>query len=589
MKLRVHALTAFLALSVLALAVASAAPSSPAPAAADRAQWFREARFGMFIHWGVYAVPAGEWNGRKISPTQGGEWIFRLLSIPVVDYRKFGAGFTASRYDPQAWVRLAQESGMKYVVVTAKHHDGLALYDSAASDWNVVKATAAKRDLLAPLAAAVRAGGLRFGAYYSQSQDWMHPGGENYGQAPRWDPLQRGDYDDYLTKVAVPQVREILSLYKPDIIWWDTPVAMTKERVKPFADALAELAPAIISNNRLGTGFSGDTKTPEQHIPPRGYPGELFEVCMTMNRTWGYKRDDDQWKSVRQLLQNLSDITSKGGNFLLNIGPTAEGDIPVASVERLEAIGRWMKLNGEAIYATDAGPFPRRLPWGRVTQKRRADGGVSLYLHVWEWPADGKILLPTLREKPNSGRLLARPGELSFQSTSEGLLIRLTGAAPDPDVSLARLDFPGAITVTQLPYNLPGPDGRIEMGVADADFHGGAEGNFAIVGSGADAYATEWKQASWSVEYVVRAPKAGRWKVSAELGAEQPAKLTVGIKQKPPVTADISVTGDANSWRVVDLGELDLPALETTLQLKPVREGWQGGPRLRRLWLTPVN
>lgn len=552
-------------------------------------EWFREARFGMFIHWGVYAVPAGEWNGRKISPTQGGEWIFRLLSIPVEDYRKFGAGFTASQYDPQAWARLAREAGMKYVVVTAKHHDGLALYDSAASDWNVVKATAAKRDLLAPLASAVRAEGLRFGAYYSQSQDWMNPGGENYGQAPRWDPLQSGDYDTYLAKVALPQVREILTLYKPDIIWWDTPVAMTKERVKPFADALDELAPAIISNNRLGTGFKGDTKTPEQHIPPRGYPGELFEVCMTINRTWGYKRDDNEWKSVRQLLQNLSDITSKGGNFLLNVGPTAEGEIPAATVERLQAIGRWMGLNGEAIYGTEAGPFVRRLPWGRVTQKRRADGGISLYLHVWEWPADGRLLLPTVRETPNSGRLLARAGELSCESTAEGLVVHLAGIAPDPDVSVARLDFPGSVTVTQLAYNQPGPDGRIEMGVAEADFHGGADGNFVIVGSGPDAYATGWKPASWSVEYAVRAPKAGRWKVSAELGADQPAKLSVGIKQSPPVTADIPATGDPNVWHVVDLGELEFPDRETTLQFKPVREGWRGGPRLRRVWLSPVH
>lgn len=581
-----------LALSGAALFAAETAPSTnaaPVSASADRTQWFREARFGMFIHWGVYAVPAGEWNGRKVSPTQGGEWIYRLLSIPAADYRALGTGFTASRYDPQAWARLAREAGMKYVVVTAKHHDGLALYDSAASDWNVVKATAAGRDVLAPLADAVRAEGLRFGAYYSQSQDWMNPGGENYGQAPRWDPLQKGDYDTYLAKVAVPQVREILSRYHPDIIWWDTPVAMTKERVKPFADALAELAPNIISNNRLGSGFSGDTKTPEQHIPPRGYPGELFEVCMTMNRTWGYKRDDNEWKSVHQLLQNLSDITSKGGNFLLNVGPTAEGEIPAASIERLKAIGRWMSVNGEAIYATDAGPFPRRLPWGRVTQKHRADGGDTLYLHVWEWPADGRVLLPTVRETPSAGRLLARSGAVTAEPASEGLSVRLPGDAPDADVSVVRLDFPGPVNVTQLAYTLPGPDGRIEMGVADADFHGGADGNFVITGSGADAYASGWKTASWSIDYFVRVPKAGRWRVSAEFSADKLAKLSVGLKQKPPVVAEIAVTPGDGQWAVVDLGEIEFPASETTLAFKPVSEGWQGGPRLRRVWLTPVN
>ncbi len=577
-----------LALSPLLYAQSPAAspPASPANDGA-RTAWFREARFGMFVHWGIYAVPAGEWNGRY--HTQGGEWLQRIASIPIADYKALGPKFTADHYDPKAWAALAREAGMKYVVITAKHHDGLALYDSAASDWNVVKATAAGRDLLAPLAAAVRAEGLRFGAYYSQSQDWTNPGGGNYGDAKRWDPAQLGDYDTYLKNVAVPQVREILSSYHPDIIWWDTPVGMTPERVKPFADALAELAPDIISNNRLGQGFKGDTKTPEQHIPPRGYPGELFEVCMTMNNTWGYKTKDTDWKSVRQLLQHLSDISSKGGNFLLNVGPDASGQIPAASVERLQAVGRWMKVNGEAIYATEAGPFPRRLPWGRVTQKRREDGGVTLYLHVWEWPADGRILLPTVREIPSAGRLLALSGEVSAEPASDGLQVRLPGAAPDADVSVVRLDFPGPVNVTQFAYTLPGSDGRIEMGVADADFHGGAEGNFVITGSGADAYAAGWKQASWSIDYTVRVPKAGRWRVSAEVGADQRAKISVGVKQKPPVIADIAVTKSDREWTVVDLGEIEFPAKEITLELKPVREGWQGGPRLRRLWLTPVN
>ena len=552
-----------------------------------RTAWFREARFGMFIHWGIYAVPAGEWNGRY--HPQGGEWLLRIASIPIADYKALGPKFTADHYDPKAWAALAREAGMKYVVITAKHHDGLALYDSAASDWNVVKATAAGRDLLAPLAAAVRAEGLRFGAYYSQSQDWTNPGGGNYGDAKRWDSAQLGDYDTYLKNVAVPQVREILSRYHPDIIWWDTPVAMTPERVKPFADALAELAPGIISNNRLGQGFKGDTKTPEQHIPPRGYPGELFEVCMTMNNTWGYKTKDTDWKSVRQLLQHLSDITSKGGNFLLNVGPDASGQIPPASVERLQAVGRWMKVNSEAIYATDAGPFPRRLSWGRVTQKRASHGATTLYLHVWDWPADGKILLPTLAETPAKGTLLATGAAVSAEHTAEGLVVTLPAAAPDADISVVRLEFPAAITVTQLAYNLPGTDGRIENGVIDADLHGGVDGNFALVGADAGATLTNWKDAGWSLEYSVRVPKAGRWRVTAEVAAEFPAKLTLSVKQKPVVPVDVAATGGPAVWKTVELGVLEFPEKETTLQLKALKDGWRGGPDLRRLWLEPVR
>lgn len=295
----------------------------------------------MFIHWGVYAVPAGEWQGKPVGGI--GEWIMRNGKIPVADYRAFAKDFTAANYDPQAWARLAHTAGMRYVVITGKHHDGFALYDSAVTEWDSVNASGAGRDLLAPLAKAVRAEGLKFGIYYSQAQDWTHPGGAN----GNWDPAQKGDYDQYLQNIALPQVREIIDRFDPAIIWWDTPVNMTKERAKPFGDFLAQ-HPAIITNNRLGGGYNGDTKTPEQHIPPRGYPGDLFEVCMTMNDTWGFKKNDLNWKSVRQILRNLSDISSKGGNFLLNVGPTADGRIPDASIERLEAVGRWMKVNFEA-------------------------------------------------------------------------------------------------------------------------------------------------------------------------------------------------------------------------------------------------
>ena len=575
-------------LTAAALSTGTTAQAQSAPARDARTAWFHEARFGLFIHWGVYAVPAGEWKGRYY--TQGGEWLLRMASIPVADYKALGPQFTADAYDPKAWAALAREAGTKYVVVTAKHHDGLALYDSAASDWNVVKATAAGRDLIAPLAAAVRAEGLKFGAYYSQSQDWINPGGENYGQDKRWDPAQLGDYDTYLKNVAVPQVREILTRYQPDIIWWDTPVAMTPERVKPFADALTELAPGIISNNRLGQGFKGDTKTPEQHIPPRGYPGELFEVCMTMNGTWGYKTKDTNWKSTRQLLQNLSDITSKGGNFLLNVGPDASGRIPPASVERLQVIGRWMQTNGEAIYATGAGPFPRRLPWGRVTQKRPAPGGpTTLYLHVWDWPADGKLLLPTLAETPAKAALIATRAAVSAQSSAAGLVVSLPASAPDENISVVRLDFPGPVTITQLGYNLPGPDGRIEHSVIDADLHDGAEGNFTVVGAEADAVLTNWKEHRWSIDYPVRVPSAGRWRVTAEIAAEFPAQLTLNVKQKPVVAAPVPATGGFTTWQTVELGVLEFPAKETTLVIKALKDGWRGGPHLRRLWLAPAQ
>jgi alpha-L-fucosidase len=571
-------------LSARAETVTPAKPSTASSAAAaERTQWFREARFGMFIHWGVYAVPAGEWQGKPVNGI--GEWIMKNGKVPVADYRGFAQNFTAAKYDPQAWARLAHTAGMKYVVVTAKHHDGFALYDSAASDWNVVKASGAKRDLIGPLAKAVRAEGMKFGCYYSQAQDWVNEGGGKVG-GKVWDPAQNGDYDAYLQKVALPQVREIIERYDPAIIWWDTPVDMTRARTKPFGDVLAA-HPAIITNDRLGQGYGGDTKTPEQHIPPRGYPGELFEVCMTMNDTWGFKKNDVNWKSVRQILRNLSDISSKGGNFLLNVGPTAEGEIPAASIERLEAVGRWMAVNAEAIHATDAGPFPRRLPWGRVTQKRAADGATTLFAQVWDWPADGKILLPTLMQLPVGGRLLAGGVSVTSELTAEGLVVRLPGAAPDVDVSVVRLDFKAPVVITQEPFVTPGADGRVTFTAQDADAHGHWDGNIQLRDSGPNAYLTDWTNSKWRLEYQLKAPAASKWTVTAEIAAPAATELvlTVGKTETP---ASVAVTGPGLTWQTVTLGEITLPAGLASFGLKGAAKGWKG-LSVRHVWLTPVK
>jgi alpha-L-fucosidase len=407
-----------------------------------RLKWFREARFGMFIHWGVYAVPAGSWQGRP----SGAEWIMNTAKIPVADYRALATNFTAAKYNPQAWAQLAADAGVKYVVITAKHHEGFALFDSAYSDWNAVKASGAKRDLIQPLADAVRAKGIKFGTYYSQSQDWVNPGGGK-GNTQPWDEEQKkGSFDEYLAKIALPQVRELMDKFHPDILWWDTEYQMTPERARPFFD-LVVVHPQLIQNSRLGGGVLGDFRTSEQRIPASAMLGRALEVNMTINNSWGYRADDLNWKSAQQLIRNLSDITSKDGNYLLNVGPTAEGVIPEPEVERLLAIGKWLKVNGEAIYATRGGIYPNPLPWGRTTQKTKTGGGTTLYLHVWEWPADGKILLPNIKQSPRSGRLIAGGGAVASTVTPEGLVVTLPGSAPDPDVSVAALEFDRPVEV----------------------------------------------------------------------------------------------------------------------------------------------
>lgn len=553
------------------------------PTEAERTQWFREARFGMFIHWGVYAVPAGEWNGETIKGI--GEWIMRFRKVPVEKYKSFAPEFTAANYNPEQWAELANKAGMKYVVITSKHHDGFALYDSAVTDWDVM-ASGAKRDLLAPLAKAVRARDMKFGLYYSQSQDWTHPGGATSGEIGKiWDPAQKGDYDQYLKTIALPQVNEIIDRYNPAIIWWDTPMQMTPARVAPFAELMAK-HPQIINNNRLGEGFKGDTMTPEQHIPPRGFPGKMFEVCMTMNDTWGYKVNDKSWKSSQRLIQMLSDIASKGGNLLLNIGPRADGSIPQESIERLEAIARWMKVNSQAIHATEASPFPRRLPWGRVTQKAGEKGGTTLYVHVWNWPADGKILLPTLKELPASGRMLEGGATVTAERSADGIVLHLPGAATDPDASVVRLEFPGALTITQEPCNTPAADASITCPALDADPHGAVGGNIRVEGSGATAYLTDWQQQDYRVEYHLKSGKAGKWNITAEIAATQATKLNIGVGTVTQ-TIDIPATGEGLTWKTIPLGSIELPAEETVLELKPAPDHWKP-IQLRTLKLTPA-
>lgn len=545
-------------------------------------QWFDEARFGMFIHWGIYAVPAGERNGK---PTRGlGEWIMRDLKIPVDEYKSFAPKFTAAKYDPVTWAKLAKAAGMKYVVITSKHHDGFSLYDSAVSDWDVMN-SGAKRDLLTPLAEAVRAEGLKFGLYYSQSQDWAHPGGAKYGNNKSWDSAQNGNYDEYLKKIALAQTKEIVDRYKPAIVWWDTPIHMSPERVKPFADFMAQ-HPEIINNNRLGDGFKGDTKTPEQHIPPRGYPGERFEVCMTMNDTWGFKKKDHNWKSVRQILRNLSDISSKGGNFLLNVGPNAEGVIPPESVERLQSVGRWMSVNHEAIYGTTSSPFPRRLPWGRVTQKKSGTG-TTLYVHVWEWPASKQLFLPTLKEIPTQGKVLATGTPVKTQNTTDGLILQLPPSAPDADVSVLRLDFPSAVTVTMEPFITPDKTGRLSFSAQDADAHGDYGGNIQLRDTGSAAYLTDWKDPKWRLEYELKAPKAQKWDISAEVAATDTVQLNLeGDKGSAPV--EVKATGPGLTWKTVKLGSIKLPTGESKFKVNAIANGWKG-LSIRNIWLDKAS
>ncbi len=417
-------------------------PPKESPAQRDaRMRWWREAKFGLFLHWGVYAVPAGKYGEQD----GYGEWIMYSAKIPAAEYRGFARQFNPLKYNPAAWARIAKDAGMRYIVITSKHHDGFALFPSDVSDWDIADATPYKKDLLGPLVEAAHREGLKIGFYYSQAQDWNNPGGAKarYNEGEGWDEAHKGDFDAYLKNLAVPQVRELLTRYPIDILWWDTPTWMNPQRTAPLA-ALTALRPGLITNNRLGAGYGGDTATPEQFVPMTGYKGD-WETCMTMNDHWGYNAADRNWKSAADLIHKLADICAKGGNFLLNVGPTAEGEFPAPCVERLREMGRWLRANGEAIYGTSAGPFAR-LSWGVATRK-----GDKLYLHVFDWPADGKLRVP-LRSKAGSATLLTEPGrKLATTRESERLVISVPPTAPDPIDSVVVLELEAEPVVVSLP------------------------------------------------------------------------------------------------------------------------------------------
>lgn len=411
------------------------------PADEERMKWWKDSKFGMFIHWGVYSVPAGTYNGKQIRGI--GEWIMNHGKIPVAEYRKFAKQFNPTKYDPVAWVRMAKDAGMKYIVITSKHHDGFALFDSKVTDWDVVDASPYSKDILKPLVEACRKEGIKIGFYYSQAQDWSHPGGAASGG--HWDPAQDGDMDMYLDKIAVPQVREILSNYgELDILWWDTPQDMTPARAEKFLPLVKE-HPQLVTNNRLGGGYKGDTETPEQFVPATGFPDRNWETCMTMNETWGYKSYDTTWKSTETLIQNLADVVSKGGNFLLNVGPTSLGEIPQPSVERLAKMGKWIRVNKESIYGTTASPFAY-LSWGRCSRK-----GQKLYLHVFDYPSDGMLGVP-MANKITKAYLLAVPSKtLKVTSENKRSSITLPQQAPDEINTVVVVEFEGEPIIAPSP------------------------------------------------------------------------------------------------------------------------------------------
>ena len=393
-------------------------------------QWFRSARFGMFVHWGLYAIPAGIWKGRPVDGI--GEWIMNRARIPFREYEPLASQFNPTEFDAAAWVSLARRAGQRYIVLTAKHHDGFCMFRTRHTRYNIVDATPFGRDPVQELAEECERQGVRLGLYYSQTQDWHHPGGDGN----EWDFDQsKVDFAGYLENYVKPQVRELLTQYGPlCLIWFDTPRRITVEQSRELVDLVHELQPNCLVNGRIGNGLGDYSEAGDNKIPDAAQRLD-FETPATINDTWGFKTEDHNWKSPSDLIRKLVDITSKGGNYLLNVGPTAAGEIPQPSVERLEAVGRWLDTNGEAIYGAEPGPL-QDAAWCRTTAV-----GDRVYVHVLEWPSGGRLQLPLTGTGVGSATLLSGGRQLAVEPTADGVAVAGPAEAPDAAVSVVRLDL----------------------------------------------------------------------------------------------------------------------------------------------------
>jgi len=419
----------------------------------DRAQWFVDARFGMFIHWGVYSGAEGYWKGEKLRNSNDyAEWIYYRNRIEKEEYLTLLDRFDWDSIDPEEWVLLAKNAGMKYVTLTAKHHDGFALWDSQVTDYDIADHTTPRRDIVKELAAACQKHGLKLGLYYSHWVDWEHPYGWDHNkEIYKITPEQ---YDNYWQEKVIPQMRELLTNYGPvGMMWFDmwihhSQTIVTKEQLLQLKSLIRELQPECLVNSRLGLSVEEDNDIDFRTLGDNQFGSMKLDYPWqspgTVAHSWGYLAGDTQWQSSTRLLQYLISNVSLNGNYMLNIGPKSNGDLPHEISNRLVEMGDWLRVNGESIYGSQAFNLPKdQHDWGKITCKATAEGKHRLYLHIFNWPFNNQLPLTGIKSKPENVWVLSDKSQSMLEYSHQDVFthINLPTQQPDPLISVIVLEY----------------------------------------------------------------------------------------------------------------------------------------------------
>jgi alpha-L-fucosidase len=571
------------------------AASVDSSAQKDRTMWFEQARFGMLICWGIYAVPAGQWKGREIPGI--GEWIMKRAKIPVAEYEPLAEQFNPVKFDADQWVKIAKDAGMKYIIAMPKHHDGFAMYHSRVSKYNIVDATPFDRDPMAELAQACRKNNIKLGFYYSQSQDWHEP--DAFGNDWDFDPDKR-DFSRYLNKLAIPQIKELLNNYGPlGIIWFDTPMDITKQQSKELAELVSSLQPNCLVSGRIGNE-AGDYRSMRDNLMPHNVIQGRWETPATINDTWGFKKNDHEWKDTSTLIKKLSTIVGKGGNYLLNVGPTAEGIIPQPSIDRLLEMGKWLKINGQAIYGCGPSPFPYELPWGTITSKPG-----KLYLHIFDWPKD-QLVIFGLKTKVKSAYQLAGVRPLTFTQQNDPeeniLRINMPDNKPDSLLSIFVLELDGKAQVE--PIQIQWANGQIQLEAPLAKMHRSSKDSELTVELRGMGYTENFFDTKDFLSWQIRIRKPGLFDVttlmpvSQGLSRDSGHQVTVTVAEQnitATLTTDNKIPDLDNGQRIYaisKIGQVNItkPGIYTvTIKADRIVKDKKQGLMLRQVKLTPAT